>query len=371
MTFVEDIGATPILAVYAGYSLDQKPVPQDQLQPYIDEVVKEMDFLMASATNNSMGALRARLGRSKPFDIKYVEIGNEDGIRSAPMTYNYRWPAFYNALSQRYPQITYIATTKKSINSPPALDDHDYRVPSYFIQNFRRYENVSRSGPKVLAGEFSVVNDDDSKISDPFSSGRLDYPSIKSAVAESIYRIGLERNSDIVIGGCYAPVLQNIDNTQWRPNLIVFNAGLVVKSTSYLAQKMLGENLGDLILNSTAANSTITHQFVQKGQEGDGKFGNLYFVATKRTNDNTLIVKMASVDPNDILVKAQIQGSTTSSTGLAYILTAGSGIDPSTIHNTINNPNAASIVTLPVSAVNGTWSVTVPSWSVVVVTLTL
>ena len=132
------------------------------------------------------------------------------------------------------------------------------------------------------------------------SAGRLDYPSIKSAVAESIYRIGFERNSDIIIGGCYAPVLQNIDNTQWTPNLIVFNAGLVVKSTSYLAQKMFGENLGDIILNSTAANSTITHQFVRKGEEGDGKLGNLYFVATKRTNDNTLIVKFASVDPNDI-----------------------------------------------------------------------
>lgn len=371
MTFVEDIGATPVLAVYAGYSLDQRPVPQDQLQPYVDEVIRELDFLMAPAINNSMGALRARLGHSKPFDIKYVEIGNEDGARSAPQTYNYRWAAFYNALSQHYPNITYIATTLQSINSPPATDLHDYQVPSYFIQNFRRFDNISRSGPKILAGEFAVVNDDDSKMDQPLSSGRLAYPSIKSAVAESIYRIGFERNSDIVIGGCYAPVLQNINNTQWIPNLIVFNASFVVRSTSYLAQKIFGENLGDLLLNSTASNSTIAHQFVRKGEEGDGKLGNLYFVATKRTSDNILIVKLASVDPNDILIKAQIQGSTTSSTGLAYILTAGPGVDPSTVQNTMNNPNAASVVTTSVSATNGTWSITVPSWSVVVVTLSL
>ena len=83
LTFVEDIGATPVLAVYAGYSLDGKAVPEDQLQPYIDEVIKELDFLTASADNNSMGALRKRLGRSKPFDIKYVEIGNEDGFVAA------------------------------------------------------------------------------------------------------------------------------------------------------------------------------------------------------------------------------------------------------------------------------------------------
>lgn len=117
--------------------------------------------------------------------------------------------------------------------------------------------------------------------------------------------------------------------------------------------------------------ATITHRFVHKGEEGDGKFGNVYFVATKRTNDNTLIVKLASVDPNDILIKAQIQGSTTSSTGLAYILTAGPGVDPSTVQNTMNNPNAASVISMPVSATNGTWSIIIPSWSVVVVTLPL
>jgi alpha-N-arabinofuranosidase len=372
LTFVEDIGATPVLAVYAGYSLNGTAVPEDQLQPYIDEVVKELDFLTASADNNRMGALRKRLGRSQPFDIKYVEIGNEDGIGPAFNSYSYRWSAFFNALYQKYPNITFIATTTKSNNSSPAVDDHNYQVPLFFIQHFRLFEYAPRPAPKILVGEFQVMNDNDSAIHNPFDAvGRLNFSSIKSAVAESIYRIGFERNSDIVIGGCYAPVLQNIDYTQWAPNLIVFNAGLVVKSASYLAQKMFGEHLGNILLNSTAANSSITHQFVRKGQEGDGKLGNLYFVATKRINDNTLIVKLASIDSNDLIVKAQIQGSTTSSEGVAYILTAGPGVDPSTVHNTIVNPTAASITTKPVSATDGTFSITVPSWSVVVVTLTL
>ncbi|CAF3269263.1 unnamed protein product, partial [Rotaria sp. Silwood2] len=39
------------------------------------------------------------------------------------------------------------------------------------------------------------------------------------------------------------------------------------------------------------------------GQEEDGKLGNLYFVATKRTNDSMLILKLANADPNDIYVK--------------------------------------------------------------------
>jgi alpha-N-arabinofuranosidase len=368
-TFAEDIGATLGLAVYAGYSLEKQSVPQDQLQPYIDEVINELDFLTASADNNPMGALRKRLGRNAPFDIKYVEIGNEDFF--ATDSYRYRWPAFYNALSQRFPNITFMATTTSSISSPPSVDDHDYQVPLHFIQNFRRYEKIPRPAPKVLVGEFSVINDNDSYIDNPFAGKRIDYPSIKSAVAESIYRIGFERNSDVIIGGCYAPVLQNVHNTQWTPNLIAFNAGLVVKSTSYLAQKMFGENLGNFILNSTAANGTISHESVRKGEEGDGKLGNLYFVATKRTNDNTLILKLASVDPNEIVVNAKIQDSTTSSDGLGYLLTAGPGVDPTTAHNTIDNPYAVSILTSTITAKDGTFSITIPPWSVAVITLTL
>ena len=359
LTFTEDIGATPILGVYAGYSLNRQAVPPDQLQPYVDEIVQELDFLTASADNNEMGALRKSLGRAKPFDIKFVEIGNEDFF--AWTTYGYRWPAFYNPLSQRYPNITFIATTSRFIEDPPSVDDHYYEVPLFYIDNFRLYEYVPRPGPKVLVGEFAARN---ARLSPP-------YPSVETAIAESVFRIGFERNSDVMIGGCYAPVLQNVNSTQGGPNLIVFDTNLVVKTTSYLAQKMFSDHLGDIILNSTAMNSSIAHQSVRPGEEGDGKLGNLYFVATKHINNNTLIVKLVSVDANNTIVDTHMQGSTTSSTGVAYIFTAGPGVDPATVYNTINNPNAVSIATMPVRMANGTFSITVPAWSVVVVTVPL
>ena len=370
LTFAEDIGAIPILAVYAGYSLNKKSVPKDELQPYIDEVIDEIEFLTAPANKNRMGALRASLGRNEPFNISYVEIGNEDGVGAGLITYTYRWPAYYNALSKRYPNITFIATTTEFISQPPATDDHHYRSPLYFIENFRQYENLPRSGPKILIGEFSVVNNDDLKNSSQL--GHIPYPSIKSAVAETVYRIGFERNSDIIIGGCYAPVLQNIADTQWTPNFILFNASSVVKSTSYLAQQMFGQYLGNIIVNSTASkNKNIKHDSIQKGEEGDGKLDKLYFIATKNTKNNTLIIKFANVDSDDILVNTQIQKSSISSNGTVYTLSAGSGIDPSTVQNTLSNPNAASITTNPISILNGTCSIIIPSWSVVVVTIPL
>jgi len=66
-----------------------------------------------------------------------------------------------------------------------------------------------------------------------------------------------------------------------------------------------------------------------------------------------------------------VKDSQTSAEGQAYILSAGAGVDPSTVKNTIDNSTAASITTQVVSSKNGTFSITVPSWSVVVVTLVL
>lgn len=360
-TFVEDIGATPLLAIYAGYSLNRETVPENQLQPYIDDVINEIDFLTASADTNPMGALRRSLGRAKPFDIKYVEIGNEDFF--APDSYRYRWPAFYNVLSKKYPNITFIATVIPSGQTVPAVDDHNYETPEYFINNFRRYEHIPRPTPKVLVGEFSVIND--------HASNSLDFPSIRAAVAESIYRIGFERNSDVIIGGCYAPVLQNVDATQWTPNLILFNANITVRSVSHLAQQMFGNLLGNVVLNSTAANSDMMHASVRRGEEGDGKLGNLYFIATKNTTANKLILKLVSVDASDTVVNVQLQGSTTSSEGIVHTLSAGAGVDPGSVKNTIENPNAASVVAKSLSSTDGRFTVTVPSWGVVVVTLPL
>lgn len=145
LTFTEDIGAISILGVYAGYSLDQKSVPRNELQPYIDQVINEIDFLTAPADQNRMDAFRISLGREKPFDIKYVEIGNEDFLGLAALTYNYRWTAYYEALSKRYPNITFIATTNKSISSPPVVDDH------------RLFERSSRLGSKIFIDEFAFI----------------------------------------------------------------------------------------------------------------------------------------------------------------------------------------------------------------------
>ena len=74
LDWAEDIGATPILGVYAGYSLQPETVSQADLQPYIDDVINELEFITADASTNSWGALRASYGRTEPYSLTYVEM---------------------------------------------------------------------------------------------------------------------------------------------------------------------------------------------------------------------------------------------------------------------------------------------------------
>jgi alpha-L-arabinofuranosidase len=131
----EDVNMVPIMGVYAGYSLDGSSVPQASLQPYIDLainqvrncttldlmmellIVVKIHFAISDASTNQWAALRAKNGRTAPFKVDYIEIGNEDFIGNAPGTYaSYRWKAFHDAILAVFPNLKIIATT--NYNSP-------------------------------------------------------------------------------------------------------------------------------------------------------------------------------------------------------------------------------------------------------------
>ena len=72
----------------------------------LQSALDELEYCMGN-TSTYYGALRASHGHPEPFQISYIEIGNEDFFSS---TYNYRFPYLYAGLKQHYPNITMIST---------------------------------------------------------------------------------------------------------------------------------------------------------------------------------------------------------------------------------------------------------------------
>lgn len=79
LDWCQDLDAEPVLAVYAGHSLDNTSVAQPDLQPFIDDALDELEYVLGDAST-TYGALRVAHGHPDPWKVHYVEIGNEDQL---------------------------------------------------------------------------------------------------------------------------------------------------------------------------------------------------------------------------------------------------------------------------------------------------
>ena len=72
----QDIGMEPVLAVFAGYTLNGNHVTNGPaLEPYVQEALEEIEYVTGYASTK-WGAQRIKDCYPKPFPLHYVEIGN-------------------------------------------------------------------------------------------------------------------------------------------------------------------------------------------------------------------------------------------------------------------------------------------------------
>jgi len=365
LDMTEDMGATAVLGIYDAYAADDESVPNNfQLNQYVEDAVNELHFILGDASTNSWAKMRADLGHPEPYTLKYVELGNEDWTST---TYNYRWPAFYNALKAAYPDVNYIASASITGVELPAVDVHDYSGPDAFIGAFDRYDNWPRNGTGIWELENGVIN---TNSSDPFSAPttRLLTPTLQGSLAESVFIMGMQRNGDLTLGLSYAPYLANIEATQWTPNMIQFNITDLALSTSYYVHQMVSKAHADTILSATSS----------------ADLGPLYWVASS-INSTTFFLEIANVEDTPFTLSGTIKnavkaGSPAASstshalTASATMLAAGPGqaVD---VTNSLATPDSV----LPsVSAVKATlqgneitFEGSIPGWSFQVVRIDL
>jgi alpha-N-arabinofuranosidase len=243
LEWCEDLQMQPLLAVFAGYTLDGRAVqPGPNLEPYVQEALDEIEYATGAA-DTKWGALRARDGHPAPFTVRYVEVGNEDSFDSAK-TYDGRFAQFYKAIRARYPGIQIIATIPVTGVAPDIVDDHYYkRMPGMF-EEAKHYDQADRKGPKIFVGEWATREGTPT-------------PNFGAALGDAAFMTGLERNSDLVVMASYAPLFVNVNpgGMQWSSDLIGYDALSSYGSPSYYAQVMFASCLGDHTVNSSLTGS--------------------------------------------------------------------------------------------------------------------
>lgn len=334
LEMAEETGAQPILAVFAGYTLNGTVVPQSQLQPYVQDALDEIQYAIGP-TSTTYGAMRAADGHPAPFGLHYVEIGNEDFFDRSGSYNAYRFPMFYDAIKAAYPQLKIIATIQVTSRTPDVIDDHYYSGdPDTIAADAHTYDTASRTGPKHLVGEFAVTQG--------APTGTL-----AGALGESAFLTGLENDADVVLGASYAPLLVNVNAASWPTNLIGYNGLVSYGSPSYYAERMFANSFGDHVVPSQ-----IT-----------GGNGNLWAVASVKAGGTTYVT-VVNRATSPVTVNVSLAGATGVTGGTATVLTG----DP-TAMNSIARPLTVAPATRPVGHLGPSFRYTFPASSLTVLAL--
>jgi alpha-N-arabinofuranosidase len=308
LEWCEDLKMQPVLAVYAGYSLSQEHVnPGRDLEPYVQDALDELEYVTGSA-DTKWGAVRARDGHPQPFNLTYVEIGNEDGFDQSG-SYDGRYAQFYKAIKARYPVLQLIATAQVKSIRPDVIDDHYYVRATKFYEDAAHYDNTDRKGPKIFVGEWAT------KEGTPT-------PNFDAALGDAAWMTGLERNSDIVVMAAYAPLLVNVNpgGMQWAPNLIGYDAQRSYGSPSYYAQALFASHLGDQTL----------------GSKVEGAGDRFFYSITRDSTKKRLYLKLVNAASTPKPVEIEFGGAKLAATGTLISLSAHS----TQATNTIDQPQA-------------------------------
>ena len=329
----QDMGMQLLYGINAGLALGyngsaNNTVPLDQMGPYVQDALDLIQYCNGD-TNTTWGALRAANGHPAPYNLHYLEIGNENG----GSYYNDRYTLFYDAIKSNYLDIQLISPGNWS-GGPPwsrprdISDEHYYTSASTMASYATKYDSYSRSGPKVFVGEFAVT------------SGVGTYGNLSGALGEAAFMTGMERNSDLVVMASYAPLFGNVNGLQWSPDLIFYNGSRVFGTPSYYVQQMFSLNRGDVVLPTTVSVSGSP----------------LYVSSSLVQSTGQIIVKAVNVNNSTISTTFNVNGVASIASSATVIQLSGSAnatnsftsptnVFPST--NTINNAGTNFTVTLP------------------------
>ena len=257
--FCEDIGCEPLPVVPAavpcqnsstGGGGQQGGIPfGPEFEQYKQDLLDLIEWANGDPKTSKWAKMRADAGHPKPFNLKYLGIGNEDLISEV---FTERYLPLIQAVKERYPEITVCGTTGPFFegsdyeqgwrlakeNKIDMVDEHYYVSPGWYIHNQHFYDQYDRSASKVYLGEYA-------------SHGPGRKSTIETALTCAMHICNLERNGDVVVMSSYAPLLAKNRHTQWNPDLIYFDNTQVYPTVDYFVQKMCGQSQGNQYLPST------------------------------------------------------------------------------------------------------------------------
>lgn len=251
--FCEDLNMEPVPILPCGVSCQganggwnmwphqaQDVCPMSEMDEWVQDALDLIEWANGDV-NTKWGRVRAEAGHPKPFNLKYLGIGNEEKISPE---FAERFKYMYEKVTKAHPEIIIVGTAGPGSHPQnpdyeagwklanelqmPIIDEHYYEPYKYF-QESRQYDKYPRDRKiKIYLGEYASK---DKKLID--------------ALSEALYLLHVERNADIVVMTSYAPLFARKNATNWNPDMIYFDNERPYLTCSYYVQQMFGQSSGN------------------------------------------------------------------------------------------------------------------------------
>ncbi len=274
--FVQFCEAAHIEPAFA-INIDETPEDAADLVEYLN-----------GPTTSGWGAKRAANGHPKPYDVRYIEIGNEEGIDGSQAWYRRyleRFELLYAAMRPRDPNVHYVIAAwwnpdepyckqiAQALNGKAAL--WDVHVGG---DNLREAEKVDRTLTQMQRLFAGWIPDSDLRACIFEENG--DRHDLQRALGHARILNVTQRHGDFVRMDCPANCLQPLgqNDNGWNQGQLFFLPDRTWGMPPYYAQQMAAHN----------------HLPLCVGCDTDSPNGDLDVTATRSENGKTLVLKVVN-----------------------------------------------------------------------------
>jgi len=240
----KDLGAEPIYTVASGVCAipdsDWGPYglcPLDDMQSLIENTLDLLEYCNGPASSE-WGGKRAKNGHPEPYNLKYIEIGNENGYPVTAATYRPRYAMIRDSVHAHYPGIKIMFNEIYNEGEwADYFDQHFYRDDLTSYYNY--YDTINMDSKICVAEYASSMNGNGGDVIGNFGD----------ALADAIFMLGCEKNSEKMWWTGYGNYAGLLGNTNFGPCMVWNDAVSSFVTPSYYMQKILfAENQGTRLL---------------------------------------------------------------------------------------------------------------------------
>ena len=246
----EDLGAEPVYVTSSGISENPGDkewgglCPLERMQPIIDDILDLLEYCKGPASTK-WGAKRAANGHPAPYNLKYIEIGNENGWQTVK-EYLPRYTLIHDAILARYPELK-IMFNATGIPSPTPenfldfADDHFYEKDLAHL--YGKYDTINPALKRICVAEYA---------SSARGNGGDVIGNYGDALGDAVFMLGCEKNSERMWWTGYGNYSGLLGHGNFGPCIVWNDAVTNFVTPSYHMEKMLfADNPGARVLPFT------------------------------------------------------------------------------------------------------------------------